>query len=131
MESKHIIVVEDEKNTRYTLELLLKRAGHRVTTIDDGLKAFDSIVELTNRSEPIDLVVLDIQLPGLTGLELIDELMSLDVSLPILVITGCGYHNMEDDLKSKGCVGYLEKPLTSEDVLTNINTLLEPEGTLQ
>lgn len=125
MLKKHIIVVEDEEQTRFTLSLILKKAGYNVTTAADGLSAYTKINDAKNTALPIDFLLTDIQLPFMTGIELIDKLENANLSLPTLVITGYGDKDTVVELIRKGCEEYIDKPFEPNELLTRIDTVLK------
>ena len=77
MERKHILVADDERNILHGLEFILEAANYKVTTAADGQEAFEQILAAKESYSPIDLLITDIRMPGLTGLQLIDELNRL------------------------------------------------------
>jgi DNA-binding NtrC family response regulator len=125
---KHILVAEDEQHMRHTLSLILKKAGYRVSKAGDGYEALKIIVDTRNGTRPVDLLLTDIQMPGLTGIELIAQLEQLNISLPILVITGYGDEDTVIELKYVGYAEYIEKPFTAETLLESVSRVFEKEG---
>ncbi|MCP4107038.1 MAG: fused response regulator/phosphatase [Desulfobacteraceae bacterium] len=125
MEQKHILLAEDEEHIRLTLSMLLRKAGYKVTMVKDGLEALQKIVEFKKGSKPVDLLLTDIQMPGKSGLELIDELAELNIDLPVLVLTGYGNKNMIVDLMRKGCADYIDKPFEGHELLERLPPIFE------
>jgi CheY-like chemotaxis protein len=85
-ESRVILLVEDESDTRDNLKFLIESEGYVVTTAPDGREAF----ELMCRGAPPDLVVLDLLLPQMTGWELLAEMRKVErfSKIPVVVISG-------------------------------------------
>jgi serine phosphatase RsbU (regulator of sigma subunit) len=127
IEKKHIFLVEDELHLRLTLSLILRKAGFRVTAAEDGSKALKLLQELKIRSEKVDMLVTDIQVPGLTGIQIIDGIKKMDLEIPCLVITGYGSKDTVIELMRKGCSEYLDKPFEPEEFLKRVNIVLEKE----
>ncbi|MBM3241764.1 response regulator [Candidatus Poribacteria bacterium] len=125
MAKKHILLIDDEPNTLLTIQFILEVANYKVTTATTGKEALDKILEATKSDDKIDLLVLDISMPCLTGLELIDELKRLDINIPILVITGYRPKELVIALMRKGCGEYLDKPFDDEELIKRITMLLE------
>ncbi len=123
MKSTHVLLVEDEKNTQLSLSLILRRAGFKVTTLDDGLQAFHTIVQSTDPSPPIDVLVIDIQLPGMTGLELLEALEKRKIELPTLIISGYRYREGMEEYKNRENFSYLEKPFSPDDFLLHLRLI--------
>ncbi len=125
MPSKHILVAEDEWPMRHTLSLILKRAGYIVTTAKDGNEALKIIAGSKNGTQKVDLLLTDIQMPGLTGLELITELDRLNIALPVLVITGYGDKQTANKFKSIRPVEFIDKPFNAEDLLELVSRVFQ------
>ena len=127
MDKKHILVVDDEQNMLRTLEFILEAANYRVTSVEDGREALEKISAARGRNVPIDLLILDIQIPGLTGMELIDELTRLHIEIPVFVITGYGDKKMVIELLRRGCKEYLDKPFDDEELTERVAMLFEKQ----
>lgn len=122
---RHILVADDEQNTLLTMQFILEVANYKVTTAENGQEALSKILKAKNNGSPVDLLITDIQMPCLTGLELIDELNRLGIDIPILVITGYGSEELVMELTRKGCNQYLGKPIDDEELAKCVSILLE------
>jgi CheY-like chemotaxis protein len=127
MYKNHILVVDDEQNMLLTMQFILEVAGYRITTAEDGQEALERILKARSNGNPVELLITDIQMPRLTGMELIDELNRQEIGIPVLVITGYGDEQMITELASKGCDEYLDKPFDDEDLVERVVNLLERE----
>lgn len=125
MTSKHILVAGDEENMRRTLSLILRQAGYSVSKAQDGHEALKIITDSKNGTGSVDLLVTDIQMSGLTCMELIAELERLNISLPVLVLTGYEAKNTDVGLQNKGSVRFIEKPFRAEDLLEQVSHFFE------
>ena len=125
MPSKHILVAEDEWPMRHTLSLILKRAGYIVTHTGVGNEALKIIAGSKNGTQKVDLLLTDIQMPDLTGLELIAELNRLNIALPVLVITGYGDKQTVNEFKSIRPVEFIDKPFNAEDLLERVSRVFQ------
>ena len=114
---KHVLLADDEAHTRLTLALILKRAGFEVTTVADGMDALNKTIENMKSSNPFDLLVIDIQMPSLSGLELLKEIEKLKLKFPILLISGYRNGDITGALASGGPVVYAEKPFNPNEFL--------------
>ena len=83
MDRAHILVVDDEAAIRLTLDALLRRCGYRVTIASSGEQALEYIA-----SHSIDLVLLDLILPGMSGLEAAERVRTLRPEVSIMILTG-------------------------------------------
>lgn len=125
MNHEHLLVVEDEKNLRIVISMLLKQKGYKVTEASNGLDALHKLVELHNYSDnPIQLIVLDIQMPELNGLEMIDWLKNEGFNIPVVAISGYGNNDLIAELNCRGCLDYLNKPFVPEQILSKIDKIL-------
>ncbi|MCP4605565.1 MAG: response regulator [Proteobacteria bacterium] len=118
---RHILVTDDEEHTLLALSLVLRKAGFRVTTFSDGTEALDKVLELTAAAEPIDLLVVDIEMPGMTGLEVIEKIERLNLVLPIVVISGYEARGLLAERLRLGGVWFLEKPFEPEAFICRVN----------
>ena len=120
---KKVLVVEDNEKNMYLISFILEKMGHRVLQADSGEKG----IELASREQP-DLILMDIQLPGIDGLEATKRIrQSGDV--PIIAITSFAMTGDRERLLAAGCNGYIEKPINPETIMGEIAAYLEkPEG---
>ncbi|MBQ7344011.1 MAG: response regulator transcription factor [Clostridia bacterium] len=115
----HILVVDDDKNTRMFLRAVLENAKYTVSVAKNGLDA----LEIFDR-EHIDLVVLDIMMPGMDGYELTESLREAGNNVPILMVSA---KQLPKDKHKGFLVGtddYITKPIDDEEMLYRIKALL-------
>ena len=115
----HILVVDDDKNTRRLMQAVLEGDGYTVTTACDGEEA----LEIMDR-EHIDLAVLDIMMPRMDGYTFTQTLRSANNDLPILMVSA---KQLSEDRKKGFLVGtddYMTKPVDTDEMLLRINALL-------
>jgi DNA-binding response OmpR family regulator len=113
-----VLIVEDEENLRFTLAHNLKREGYRVITAargDDGLR-------LAREKRP-DLIVLDLMLPGLDGMQ-VCRLLRRDSDVPILMLTALGGESDRVAGLDQGADDYLVKPFGLRELLARVRALL-------
>ena len=118
--SKRILVVEDDFDTRYMLSLILKSEGYEVITAADGEGALAVAFD-----QPIDLIITDISMPCLNGIELTRSIrLKKETSrLPILAITAFGETTMNAALAA-GASACARKPVQMSEFLPMIKTLM-------
>ena len=106
-----ILVVDDEQSIRETLELFLQEKGFDVLTVEDGEKGLDA----AEREQP-DIVILDLRLPGLDGLEVLQRLKHHNKDISVIMITG--YHDMESAIQAMklGAFEYIHKPIDIDEL---------------
>ena len=115
----HILVVDDDKNTRRLMQAVLQADGYAVTTAENGVEA----LEVMDR-ETVDLVVLDSMMPQMDGYEFTKTLRAADNNLPILMVSA---KQLPADRKQGFLVGtddYMTKPIDEEEMLLRIKALL-------
>ena len=124
-----ILLVEDEENIREGIKLNLELDGYEVVIAEDGRKAMNRF-----ESEHFDLIVLDIMLPELNGLQVCEQIRLTNTKVPILMLTAKGEPQDRIDGLKKGADDYLPKPFVLEEFLLRINNLIKrtsssPENT--
>ena len=124
MAKEHILVVDDEQNMRNTLAFILETANYQVTTAAEGRSALEQILAAREGDRPVDLLITDMRLPGLTGLQLIDELNYLKIKIPVLVITAYGDRSLLLELERTGCADYLDKPFDYKELVRRVDSLM-------
>ena len=105
MRKSHVLVVDDEELYRRSLERILTRVGHEVSEARDGSEALAIAA-----AQPIDLVLADVRMPGINGLELVRQLHEIHPDLPCIVVTGFGGPEQSIEALRAGAFWYLEKP---------------------
>lgn len=125
MAKEHILVVDDEQNMLNTLAFILESAKYQVTTAAEGQQALEEILAARENGHPVDLLITDLRLPGLTGLQLIDELHYLKIKIPVLLITAYGNRSLFRELKRTGCADYLDKPFDYKELVKRVDLLVE------
>ncbi len=119
MSKTHVLVVDDEELYRRALARILGRAGHEVHTARDGSEALG----LLSR-QSIDLVLCDVKMPGISGIELVRQIHELKPDLPAIVVTGYGSAEKSVEALRAGAFWYLEKPF-DQDHLDVVRRLVD------
>ncbi|MBI3405797.1 MAG: sigma-54-dependent Fis family transcriptional regulator [Acidobacteria bacterium] len=115
-----ILVVDDEAEIREGLELLLGTEGYTVTLADDGDKGLTTLED-----HPFDLVLLDVNLPGRNGLELLQEIRRRDPQLSVVLITAYGSIEMARAAFKSGAMDYITKPWSNDELLAQVAQAVE------
>ncbi|ATF18678.1 response regulator transcription factor [Phaeobacter gallaeciensis] len=117
---RHVVLVEDEPNITEAIRFLLTRDGWRVDSHADGSDA----VEVICTAKP-DLVILDLMLPGKSGLEIIRELRDSGQlpDLPVLMLTARGQLRDREMAEQAGVTRFMTKPFSNNEVLTAVRDL--------
>jgi two-component system cell cycle response regulator DivK len=106
---KTILIVEDNALNMKLFNDLLQSYGYEVMQLTDGLE----VLKVTQQHRP-DLIVLDIQLPGRSGLEIIKDLKADEdlKHIPIVAVTAFAMKGDEEDIRAAGCDDYVSKPIS-------------------
>lgn len=120
-----ILIAEDEQYTRNTLSFVLESAGYQVMEAMNGQEALSQILHLKQSGHPIDLLILDIEMSGLTGWQILDELQWSQISIPTIIITGLIDEQMLQRRHDGCCLEYLKKPFAPERVTTCVSHVLQ------
>jgi two-component system, LuxR family, response regulator FixJ len=117
-----VVVVDDDDAVRTSLKLLLKSVGLPV-------ESHPSAQEFLNRFDPErpGCLVLDIRMPGMSGLELQERLNEMHAIVPIVFITGHGDVPMAVEAMQHGAVDFIQKPFRDQDLIDRINQALEKD----
>ncbi|MDG9709603.1 response regulator transcription factor [Streptomyces sp. DH10] len=117
-----VLVVDDDPDVRQLVAYKLRRCGHEVTAVADGLAALQAVRELK-----VDLMLLDVVMPRLTGLEVLRELRAhpTTAKLPVILLTA---RTQETDVLkglSAGADDYLPKPFSLGELTSRVQALLD------
>ena len=117
-----VFVIDDDPSVRKSLSRLLRSVGHSVETFSSaeaflGRKHFDGV----------GCIILDVQMPGLSGMDLQAELSKEEYSMPIVFITGHGDIPMSVDAMRKGAIHFLTKPFDDNDLLKAIREAIDKD----
>jgi CheY-like chemotaxis protein len=121
---KHILLVDDEPGFRFSAGIALRKVGYTVTEAPDGKEAYRLLRQALADGEPFDLVVTDIRMPGMSGIELLEELKAYRISVPLLAVTGFSDKELIRELQARGCPEFLEKPFRPDELVARIAKLL-------
>jgi len=124
----HVLVVDDNEFYRSALERMLSRAGYTVTSARDGTEALAVI-----SGQPLDLVLCDVKMPGISGHELVRQVHDVNPDLPCIVITGYGGAESSLEALQAGAYWYLDKgnEQSAHDVLRKLAAQAIEHGRLK
>ena len=115
-----VLVIDDEEIMRDILQTLLEREGSKVSLAASG----EAGLALA-RSQTFDVAVVDVMMPGINGIETLDELTAMDADLPVILITA--YASVENAIAAmkRGAFDYITKPFKNEEVLVVLRNAIE------
>ncbi|MBL7004423.1 MAG: response regulator [Gammaproteobacteria bacterium] len=116
-----ILAVDDMRSMRDLVKSVLEKKGHAVTTHEDGVQALEFA-----KSNKVDLVISDINMPNMTGIQLASELRKLPsyAKTPILMLTTEDAQDKKQQAKASGANGWIQKPFNPERLLTAVSKTL-------
>jgi DNA-binding NtrC family response regulator len=115
-----ILVAEDEEITLKHLLSTLQKEGYEVSGVGNGRKAFDSI-----EREHFDLLIADIKMPGLTGIEVLRKIKEKHIETEVIIITGYGSIDSAVAAMKQGAYDYIAKPFNLDELLLKVMKILE------
>ena len=115
-----VLVVDDQKNMRATTALLLRQAGHRVAEAADGSNALEAL-----GLGPYDVVLTDLRMPNLDGMQLLEAIQRSSPETQVIVMTAYGTIESAVEAIRHGAYDFLTKPFQSEEVLLRVSKALE------
>ncbi|HUV55732.1 MAG TPA: ATP-binding protein [Dehalococcoidales bacterium] len=121
-ETYSILVVEDEAGTLATLSAILEDAGYEVTGLEKGIEALQMI-----RSCPFNVIVTDIRLPDIGGLEILELAKEINPEVAVIVMTGYASIETAVNAVNDGAYGYFVKPVNPDEIKTTIANALRQQ----
>lgn len=115
-----VLVVEDNPQNMKLLTFVLKKHGHEIIEAYSGLVG----VEMASGLHP-DLILMDIQLPDIDGLEATKMIRAREQKIPIIAITSYAMAGDREKVMEAGCNGYFEKPIDPITIMTDITKVIE------
>jgi CheY-like chemotaxis protein len=129
MRELRVLSVEDEPSNGEIIEIILSSQGHRVTTVENGQEALDLLIE---RGEPFDVVLMDIQMPVMDGLEATRRLRAHPATAGITIICVSARASGSDGKAgvTAGCDAYITKPYKSRQLIDVLRETLTRRGVI-
>ena len=118
-----ILVIDDEQSIRNLLDTLLRRKGYDVVLADSGRKGLD----LFRREHP-DVIVLDLKMPEMDGLTVLRQIRSLDPKKPVIILTGAGTAEAEQQVRALGVTEYVQKEFSMHLLEDSLKRLLNNQN---
>ena len=116
----HLLIVDDDANTLASLARAFRLAGHEATVCDNAARALDLV-----KSQPFDMMLSDVVMPGKDGLMLLEEMRGAGIALPVVMISGQANIEMAVRATRLGAVDFLEKPLSTDKLLLTVDNVLK------
>lgn len=120
-EPRHILVADDEAHIGRIIKIKMEQGPFRVTLAFDGQEA----VDILDQEDRVDLVVLDLMMPRLSGLDVLDRIRASDrwKDVPCIILTAAGQEEYERDARESGATDFLTKPFSPKRLYSLIAQL--------
>jgi two-component system NtrC family response regulator len=115
-----ILIVDDEKNYLLVLEALLGPQGYEIITVNNAHDALRSV-----READLDLVITDVKMPGMNGMELLEKCKKIKPELPVIIMTAYGSIEMAVEAMKKNAYDYITKPFQNEQLKLTVKKGLD------
>ncbi len=130
MSHNTILIVDDEREVLFSLGLVLRRAGYTVLEAGHGIEALSVMAEAVRAGQGIDLVITDIRMPYMDGLELLAAMHREGFDSNVMVMTGNALDALAAQWQGKGGSRIVHKPFEAEELLREVAGALGAEQTL-
>ncbi|MEE9258065.1 MAG: UDP-3-O-acyl-N-acetylglucosamine deacetylase [Nitrospinaceae bacterium] len=120
MAKERVLIVDDEKNIVSSLQEILNDEGYEIVTAEDGLDALEMV-----QSEPPDLVLLDIWIPGMDGIEVLQAIKTYHPEIEVLVMSGHGTIDTAVKATKLGAYDFIEKPFSLNQLVLSVERALK------
>ncbi|WP_319559892.1 response regulator [Marispirochaeta sp.] len=119
--AKKILIVDDSKAIRQSIRFVLEQNEYQVLDAEDGLDALEKL-----RNETVDLIITDVNMPNMNGIELIQELRGKEGFrfVPILVLTTESQNSVMEKGKAAGATGWIVKPFSTDKLLAAVRKVV-------
>lgn len=117
-----ILIVDDEETMRDICSRTLKRLGYRAFSASNGELAIEY---LKDGQQKIDLIILDMSMPGIGGYKCLQELIKIEPAVKVIVFSGYTHADMRTELIESGAMAFITKPYSLKDMAKTIREVLE------
>ncbi|MFW5993764.1 MAG: response regulator [Halanaerobiaceae bacterium] len=120
MSEKKLLIIDDEENIRKMLRQSLEAEGYQTELALNGEEGLEKVKE-----SDYDLILLDLNLPGMDGMEVLEKFRDDNIATPVLIITGYGSVDSAVKVMKLGAIDYLQKPFNPKDIKSQVQQILE------
>lgn len=122
MENKRVLIIDDEENMRYMLQLTLENEGYEVDLACDGKEGIEKINQI-----PFDFIICDVKMPRVSGLEVLAFVMESSPNIPVIMISAYGTIDTAIQAMKQGSYDYVMKPFKQDEILLTLKKAEERE----
>ena len=120
-----LLVVDDDSVVRHIMAATLQQAGYQVLSAADGEVAMDMLTRLAKTRRPLDAMLLDVHMPRISGLDLLDRMRQAGMVLPVIAVTGDQDRMIVIELMRRGVGEVLDKPIQVDVLVVTVRAFLE------
>lgn len=124
VKKRKLLIVDDQTGIRVLLGEVFKEEGYETFMAPNGKEA----IEITNREAP-ELVLLDMKIPGMDGLEILKRIKAIDPKIKVIMMTAYGELDVIEETKASGALMHFTKPFDIDELRAAVNTHYESGGT--
>jgi two-component system response regulator AtoC len=122
MESKRILVIDDEENMRHMLAMLLEKEGYLVSAAADGKQGLEFVAE-----KPYDIILCDLKMPVMDGMDFLEHFQEMEQESTVIVMSAYGTLDTAIEAMKKGAYDYISKPFRPDEILLTLRKAEERE----
>jgi len=115
----HLLIIDDEPNTLASLSRAFRLAGHEAAVCDQPARALELV-----KSQTFDLILSDVVMPGKDGIALLEEIKTLGVTTPVVMMSGQAHVQMAVRATKVGAIDFLEKPISTDKLLLTLDNAM-------
>jgi CheY-like chemotaxis protein len=125
----NVLVAEDDPDMRRLVAAILRGAGHRVVEATDGMQILDRIESTiwSVRPHVFDVIVTDVHMPGLSGLDVLAALRCTRWTTPVILVTAFGDDETRSEARALGAIDVIDKPFNPDELRSAVSRALAPE----
>ena len=120
----YVLVADSESLLRFSAKVALRKAGYEVSEARDGKEALSMTLEARNRGEMFSLLLVDVRLPVVSRVGLLEALKRHSVETPVVAMTDFSSKEFIEELMKSGCAGYIEKPFEPRELVERVDEIL-------
>ena len=121
---KRILLVDDEKEFLFSAGLALRQAGYDVLIEESPIKAIGTVIDAVRRRKPFDLMVTDLRMPVLSGVEMVEVLRERRIPLHVLTISSLCRNGIPCTMDCSCGTNHLDKPFEPRELLESVGKIL-------
>jgi DNA-binding response OmpR family regulator len=128
---KRILIVDDERDFLFSASLALRQAGYDVRAMWSPVKAVDTVLDAFRREKPFDLMVTDIRMPVMSGVEMVEVLREHGIPLHVLTISSLCRNGVLCTVDCSCGTNHLDKPFEPRELVERVGKILEGDRTVK